>query len=1121
MCGIKGGDGRLLLISAVVVAILLTCPGSCQNAEPGRRYHDFKNTDVTADFENQHDDFWDVPPEGEPLPRPKAEKEVAPASPRGSGNESSEALLPGASHEDESDEQSLQPPQQRSATNASTRQESFPTSRFSSYQPYRWKKKYRRGSKHYQQRQQQSWKNLISAERENVVNVGRRNRSKKPKLLQQQEQIETSVATANSKKPRSRAGRYREERRRRRKNRKRSRSRIRLESKKQHEEQKWRDRPIARLLKVLNKQKTDEDKFLIENPLNLSTTKLTEESVPETTKLFDASNTSYPSQLTTEPRIPKTPSPTAHYHAQQQQQPGEVEREFTRHLEREYARTRLAEKSSLNETDNDEDDELEDGGDEGAEIEAEEDEEEETEELPRFDDQRYSQASRPPGGAQFNPERMLGYSRTDEDLPILDMENEVLQRTLKDYNAYMSSSAAGTDKASRNKDEENSEHRRYGPNESSRSKVISTSSSPSPLDSNVFLASVEDEPRGDLSCMNGTFLPAPFVQHAVIKYVKSSRPGHEYLEADYECESGYTMLGASMNSGGGRLLCRERRWLGRLPVCVYWTDNQAMCTELNCEQLCKFVDGRPRCLCREGYRLEGRNCTDIDECLENEGRGPCQDTCRNLAGSFACSCEELPGHSLAPDNRTCQQQQQQEQQSSSSSACNYNNAGCSHTCLAILGRVFCLCPEGFFLQDDWKTCQDVDECEVPDLQTEVCRHGCINTPGSYRCAPPPPPPPPPQQHPLEETARRSAAECQTGYERGETRSCVDINECATNNGGCTEVCENTEGSYFCACEGDERILSEDKKTCVANTSLLSFRGLVSFLVAEKRFEAMDREAALGMRFRETSISCSALNPAGRGYLLCSDAEPSATPTTSSDGDTANDEDSDDKGDEALEEQQQQQQEEVERGPIRPGTKCRLKCPRGYELHGEYELTCRADGTWDGPKHGECLRYSKPRLDCPKDVVAELPPGHDEAFVTYEQPSTDLDWFRYVRSKPSWGTRLEANLKLGSHEITFYARHPVSKKQTSCTLKIAVQEGQAPKVKGCPSDIEVRGNNGSAITWVEPVFTDNVKVTRVTSSESPGNTFSLGGHKVEYEASDEAGWTTKCIFTVVLRPLLPE
>ena len=31
---------------------------------------------------------------------------------------------------------------------------------------------------------------------------------------------------------------------------------------------------------------------------------------------------------------------------------------------------------------------------------------------------------------------------------------------------------------------------------------------------------------------------------------------------------------------------------------------------------------------------------------------------------------------------------------------------------------------------------DVNECAVPDLQTEVCHYGCINTPGSYRCAEP-------------------------------------------------------------------------------------------------------------------------------------------------------------------------------------------------------------------------------------------------------------------------------------------------------------------------------------------------------------------------------------------------
>lgn len=43
-------------------------------------------------------------------------------------------------------------------------------------------------------------------------------------------------------------------------------------------------------------------------------------------------------------------------------------------------------------------------------------------------------------------------------------------------------------------------------------------------------------------------------------------------------------------------------------------------------------------------------------------------------------------------------------------------------------------------------------------------------------------------------------------------------------------------------------------------------------------------------------------------------------------------------------------------------------------------------------------------------------------------------------------------------------------------------GEAPKVKDCPRDIEVVGRNGTAITWIEPIFTDNVKVTRISNNE---------------------------------------
>ena len=52
------------------------------------------------------------------------------------------------------------------------------------------------------------------------------------------------------------------------------------------------------------------------------------------------------------------------------------------------------------------------------------------------------------------------------------------------------------------------------------------------------------------------------------------------------------------------------------------------------------------------------------------------------------------GTRLAADNHTCEDVDE----------CSQNNAGCSHTCLNTLGRAFCLCPSGFMLGTDWKTC---------------------------------------------------------------------------------------------------------------------------------------------------------------------------------------------------------------------------------------------------------------------------------------------------------------------------------------------------------------------------------------------------------------------------------
>lgn len=125
--------------------------------------------------------------------------------------------------------------------------------------------------------------------------------------------------------------------------------------------------------------------------------------------------------------------------------------------------------------------------------------------------------------SHYDAERMLGYSRTEEDLPILDLENEVLERTLKDYNAYMTSrlkplSLPRYDELS---------IRRISGTHSPRKPIINSEESAEEIgDGNTEVTGVtgamqdDSNTKGDLSCINGTFLPAPLSRHALIKYVK-------------------------------------------------------------------------------------------------------------------------------------------------------------------------------------------------------------------------------------------------------------------------------------------------------------------------------------------------------------------------------------------------------------------------------------------------------------------------------------------------------------------------------------------------------------------------------------------------------------------------
>ncbi|XP_064458298.1 low-density lipoprotein receptor-related protein 2-like isoform X2 [Ornithodoros turicata] len=62
--------------------------------------------------------------------------------------------------------------------------------------------------------------------------------------------------------------------------------------------------------------------------------------------------------------------------------------------------------------------------------------------------------------------------------------------------------------------------------------------------------------------------------------------------------------------------------------------------------------------------------------------------------------------------------------------CDKDNGGCAHLCHGSPLGPKCSCHPGYFLSNDLKTCEDIDECKRPGH----CSHFCENVKGSYKCS---------------------------------------------------------------------------------------------------------------------------------------------------------------------------------------------------------------------------------------------------------------------------------------------------------------------------------------------------------------------------------------------------
>nr|XP_020447648.1 nidogen-2 isoform X2 [Monopterus albus] len=129
----------------------------------------------------------------------------------------------------------------------------------------------------------------------------------------------------------------------------------------------------------------------------------------------------------------------------------------------------------------------------------------------------------------------------------------------------------------------------------------------------------------------------------------------------------------------------------------------------NCDTTAQCIpleDQAFQCQCATGYRGDGRNCYDIDECAEGLTSCGAHAQCVNLPGSHRCQCQS--GYEFGYDGRTCVDIDE-----CSSSPCHINAR-----CINGLGSFQCRCQPGFYgdgfycTRQEGQTVRPKSQCEL-------------------------------------------------------------------------------------------------------------------------------------------------------------------------------------------------------------------------------------------------------------------------------------------------------------------------------------------------------------------------------------------------------------------------
>ncbi|XP_054275840.1 fibrillin-1-like [Macrosteles quadrilineatus] len=529
--------------------------------------------------------------------------------------------------------------------------------------------------------------------------------------------------------------------------------------------------------------------------------------------------------------------------------------------------------------------------------------------------------------------------------------------------------------------------------------------------------------------------------------------------------------------------CPENHFLKDDHICV--PANACETNNGGCSHICIDNDGYPICECPEGftltndsvtcepyvlsclegyiYQIDTQQCTDINECLNNNGN--CTQICQNTEGSFSCTC--FTGFEKIEPSQTCLDMNE----------CANNVSVCDQICINTEGSYKCGCHASYKLSETLTECIDVDECA-----NNICEQICQNSKGSFKC------------------------ECKPGYTlASDGVSCVDLNECFLNISNCSQICNNLDGGFSCECNpgfvlvngsvcvkeneveeeqcehGNFTVKKENRCCCETGYVLVN---------KTKCVQMIDCYQSAGCDLSESeSITCP--STIEEKALGCAPMFPDKSPMKLDCGLTT--------------------KQDTLYYPA--GSECRVGCRPGYKLDGPRVTTC-LNGSWSGSF--QCIAQIRPYIKCPPTIRLNLPQGRNSTIVNIQQPTTNMDWEKHVTSKPPWGKNLQQVLSVGTVSVQFFAVSPSSNYVAKCTTSIQVKDVEKPTIHSCPEDMKIfvlEGQNSTLAAWREPDVTDNVKVAYLYKSQRPGTVFSRGLHAINYIATDSSGNIASCQFTI--------